>query len=144
MKIIVLNRKETEKISEDGKSLFVISITDPEKPLAKINVSEERILRLQFYDTEWKVPLLDGEFIYPMSKEDAIKIVNFINKNIQNIETLIVHCEAGISRSAGIGAAISNFFNKDDKEYFESYRYVPNRWCYRNVLNAFMEAKIDD
>ncbi len=72
----------------------------------------------------------------------ANNIVNFVN-NFNEIDTIIVHCDAGQSRSAGVAAAIAKFFNGDDEQFFSgggmygSPRYTPNRLAYRKVLQAF-------
>lgn len=81
---------------------IVISITDPGQILAKINNMNE-LLRVQFFDITDENKL--SKFGYGIFKtEHAEKILNFINKkHTENVDyNLIVHCEAGISRSAAI------------------------------------------
>src|SRR5690606_31489235 len=74
----------------------------------------------------------------PMSKEDAARIVAFYRNNI-DVHSVIVQCEAGISRSAGVAAALIKSVNGDDSVFFKP-PYVPNRYVYRMVLNAFLEG----
>ena len=47
---------------------------------------------------------------------------------------LLVNCEAGISRSAGVAAAIGKVFNGDDTFVFNSGRYMPNMLVYSKIL----------
>ncbi|MBR1496099.1 MAG: metallophosphoesterase [Oscillospiraceae bacterium] len=54
-------------------------------------------------------------------------------------ETLIVHCDAGISRSAGVAAAIGKCCNGDDRAFFRGGRYCPNMWCYRKTMAALSQ-----
>lgn len=96
-------------------------------------------LTLQFDDEE--------EGITAMDKDDAQKIKKFVqsivrmkNPNQEFHDTfLIVHCGAGISRSAGVAAAIGKFLFNDDFFIFNSPKFCPNRNCYRLTLNALFE-----
>lgn len=51
---------------------------------------------------------------------------------------VIVHCDAGISRSSGIAAAILKAKTGDDSQIFNSPKYRPNMRCYRTVLKELM------
>ena len=81
----------------------------------------------------------DDETKRLMTDEDALQIKKFIevlNKR-NDIELLIIHCHAGISRSAAVAAAISKIFNGTDNEYFYSDRYNPNMYVYTKIMKAF-------
>lgn len=75
----------------------------------------------------------------PMMQSDAKHIVDGIEHNINRIQQIIVHCDAGYSRSPAIAAAIAKAFGMDDEEYFSGGRYCPNRHVYRTMLNEFAE-----
>jgi protein-tyrosine phosphatase len=51
------------------------------------------------------------------------------------IERIIVHCDAGVSRSAAVGAALARAFSGDDAEFFAG-RYRPNVRVYRTLLET--------
>lgn len=88
---------------------------------------------LNFNDTD----KLDSQCI---TDEDATKIVSFVHEvEKEDIDFIIVNCEAGISRSSGVAAAISKYLINDDNQFFGN-RYVPNIACYRKVLNKFFES----
>ena len=72
-----------------------------------------------------------------ITEDEAFKIANFVKIVVSDIDTLIVHCLAGRSRSAGCTAAISKWYFNDDTYYFK--RYNPNMTVYRLVLNALMK-----
>jgi predicted protein tyrosine phosphatase len=137
MKIFVLSRDMAEKFCIDNENTYAISITDPNLPLAKLKLMENNILRLQFHDIEQAIKTLDGKVFFPMTESDSWKVASFMKNNNKNMDILIVHCEAGISRSAGVAAAISKFFMNSDDYYFRTF--LPNRWCYRKVLDALMK-----
>ena len=76
-----------------------------------------------------------------MTEADAAKIAEFVNTAGANADRIIVHCEAGVSRSAGVAAAIMKFLTGDDKAIFNNRKYVPNMFCYRLVLDALHAAQ---
>ena len=62
---------------------------------------------------------------------NAKEIIDFWNEI--NSDLLIVHCEAGVSRSPAIAAALTKINEEDDNFYFKNYR--PNSLVYRTILN---------
>ena len=71
-----------------------------------------------------------------MSDKDAERIVEFLTRH-PNVD-VIVHCDAGISRSSGVAAAILKYLTGDDSSIFDNARLHPNMWCYRKTLNALI------
>ncbi len=84
-----------------------------------------KVLRLAFPDYEFARP--GG-----ITAEQAQQIIEFVNEVVPQIETLLIHCEYGASRSPAVGAAISKILGKDDKVYFE--QYTPNNIVYKTIL----------
>ena len=74
-----------------------------------------------------------------MTEEDARRIARFLSRHPS--DDVIVHCDAGLSRSAGVAAAIMKHFNGDDSPIFDSGKYYPNMWCYRITLEALEKMK---
>lgn len=70
-----------------------------------------------------------------MSDDDAQRVVAFVEK--YKDKRILVHCDAGISRSSAVAAAILKHYTGDDSMIFDSRWYNPNRWVYRKVLEAF-------
>ena len=128
-----MNRTEALKYLNSDKSIniAVISISsfDDEYPVF-INESMPALM-LRFDDVDKGYPNC-------ITENDAKQIVEFINKTIANgCEKLIVHCGAGISRSAGVAGAIMKYIHDDDRPIFKNPKYRPNIHCYRMVLNEF-------
>jgi predicted protein tyrosine phosphatase len=71
-----------------------------------------------------------------ITDEQANQIANYVFEICKIADRIIINCEAGVSRSAGVGAALMKFFIGDDGEVFNSPRFRPNMTCYRKVLNA--------
>ena len=97
------------------------------------------ILELSFVDAD-EPDSLDVNDIIAAEKDlmcdrDAERIVEYSKKHKDKL--LIIHCDAGISRSSGIAAAILRHYTGDDAEIFDNYSYDPNMWCYFKTLKAF-------
>lgn len=107
-----------------------ISIRDVNRSM-KMPDCESPALMLAFHDLGEDAPenLKSGLF----NDEQANMIVAFV-KDCNPEFTILVNCEAGISRSAAVAAALSKFFNGDDSEMFK--RAVPNMFVFRKMLNA--------
>lgn len=80
---------------------------------------------------------------YAITNGQANHIARFVKSLPNTIETLIVHCEAGMSRSAGVAAAIMKWLYNDDSQIFDQPSYRPNMTCYRKTLNALMDESTD-
>jgi hypothetical protein len=69
--------------------------------------------------------------------EQASEIASYVLINCDDVDKIIVHCEAGVSRSAGAGAIIMKYLNRNDWDVFDQPRFRPDMICYRKVLGAF-------
>lgn len=147
LQIAIMNKHEAEKYALERHSInsIVISISSCKCNDAFIVPNNASgimdVLKLSFNDTDSK-EFLDGGIL----DEDANKIVEFIDKYKDNdeLDLIIIHCEAGQSRSAGVAAAIMKYLFNDDTEIFNNNKFTPNMLCYRKVLNAFMEKEYNN
>lgn len=133
MKFTVLDRTKAKKFSyrTHGYKYVIISINDVDEMPNRFNHTDELVgvLYLCFDDI-----LNEGPF--SIKDSDADKIVKFMDIH-RGVEECVVHCHAGVSRSAGVAAALSLIFNGSDREIFENPRFSPNMLCYNSVLNAY-------
>lgn len=134
MKFEVMSRQNARKVSfkKDIEDCIIISITDIEKDVNHFaqNLHIKGICRVQFDDVE-----IDE--VNHITRKDAEKIIAFVNSYIDKVDKIIVHCEAGVSRSAGVCAALMLIINGDDMEIFNNPKFCPNMTCYRTILTAF-------
>lgn len=130
MDFIVAGREEIEAGIPVRTSYVVISITDPGSSPAKIQqpAGFRDVLRLQFHDA---VPM-KGFTLPPdivLMNEDHAKLIwQFVKRWQETVETVVVHCEQGMSRSPAVAAAICNFRDGDGSHFFQEY--MPNRYVY--------------
>ena len=139
MNIKVLNREAFEKFKSD-EPFIAISITDPNSEKVKIKNKPIDILFLQFYDLDKDT----GQFPYSkfiFNTNQAEQILNFVEEYKDKVNLIVVHCEAGISRSAGVAGSLSLIYNGTDEYYFK--HYLPNMLVYRKILNVYMRNKND-
>lgn len=59
----------------------------------------------------------------PMSESDAKTIVDAFMKYKDRVEQIIVHCDAGYSRSPAVAAALAKALGMSDEVYFSSGQY---------------------
>lgn len=103
MKTTFLSQIAAEQLREPSN---IISITD-DADRAEFSVEHKRILRLQFDDVDGYVGS-DGLTVF--SLDQARRIHEFVNECYG--EDIVVHCHAGMSRSAAVAKFIA-----DKREY---------------------------
>lgn len=133
MEVVVMNRAKAKKetFRHSAPSTAIISITDIYKEPNLFQHTDwlKFVFRFQFDDVEIK----EKNSITP---EQANKIAEAVREVEGKVDRIIVHCEAGISRSSGVAAAIMKYLFNDDMAIFNNGKYTPNMTCYRMVLNA--------
>jgi predicted protein tyrosine phosphatase len=143
MNVAVMSRSQAKRFTfqPHGLKIAIISITDPDKPYATFDWDHSKneiklVAMFSFWDEE-------KDEHGCISESDAVKIAEAaIAAQDMKVDLLIVHCEAGISRSAGVAGAILKAFTGDDTQVFGDPRYSPNMTCYRRVLNALNEMNL--
>lgn len=72
------------------------------------------------------------------SASHAERILSFLEAN-QECGTVAIHCDAGISRSPAVAAALSKAEGGDDSRFFKEG--VPNMTVYRTLLSSAFEKQ---
>jgi len=132
-RIFVLSRADVNLIYPIH-DFVIITIRSPKQRMANIKRLKEidtfiDCLPLVFYDAERLHTGVDVLFNEKMARE----ILNFLEKH-KNINLIYVNCEAGISRSSGVAAALSKIYNGIDDKYFDSRKYIPNMLVYSTII----------
>ena len=133
----IMSRSEAKRASYHiTVPTIIVSITDPDRDVVRFcNAPNSNILgicRVSFDDIDRKQSPDD----ILMSQEDAKKIKAFVERYKGRAEQIIVHCEAGVSRSAGVMAAIKEWLDGDKLSTWNDQRYRPNQHCYRQMIEA--------
>jgi len=136
--IVVCNRSNAEKLQAPNVPHVWFSISTPNDAVARPQCNEHtlKVLSLQFYDADAVVTgqnsvTADGLF----SPEQARQIIAVV-KAYPEATTIMVHCDAGSSRSPGVAAAVAKIVNGDDSYFFNRYSNL-NRRVYRLILDEY-------
>lgn len=116
---------------------LVISISSHEEPTIAIPSNDNCVdkLFLKFDDKSYATQETLAHYVgtaYPMKTEDAKKILEFVLKYKDDVNDIIVHCEAGISRSPAVAIALSEILN--GKEHTERHIQSLVGLQYANLL----------
>jgi len=160
MKFKVLSREAFENFTSKA-NYIVISISDPNSEPVESQKGYKTILSLSFHDIDKKVKREDckickgtGKIGFLLDENNnpydcsrctdktnfkvfdenmADQILDFVSTYALDVDLIVVHCEAGISRSAGVASALSLIYNREDQYYFD--HYLPNMLVYRKIIN---------
>ena len=130
MFVYVLNRERMSEY-EESRPHIVVAVSDPTTKVHQLKDNPNRLgqLLLSFWDLDKKWPSIpDGYFTQEMAKQ----ILDFV-ESYKDAKVIYCACEAGISRSAGVAAALAKIYNGRDSEYFK--HYIPNRRVYSMILS---------
>jgi len=137
VRIAITNRAVAEKVSAPIKTPHaIISITDPDSDLPTFAPNENRIgiLFLQFYDLDDISDQMEpknaeeylAQFGHGLFKDrQAAEIVDFVEGIKDKVKGILVHCHAGVSRSAAVAAVIELVLNGSNERVFQDRRYSP-------------------
>lgn len=149
MKVTVMSRAEAIKYcnNQHDTPTVMISISTPyiEYPdNGPFCSAENNVLSIQFlYFSDADSP---GKDVYGVQVNEADLVSGYEATVVKRLldtfpdTDVIVHCDAGISRSSGVAAAILKAYTGDDSQIFNNPRYMPNMRCYRFVLNELMKG----
>lgn len=135
------------------KEIRIMSRSEAKQYSAHKNIPESAIISI-WSDGDWPCRFFENERIKAIGKwqfddvlddrgishKQAEQIADFVKRN-RGIDTLIVHCDAGISRSAGVAAAISHWAFGNDSGIFKNPNYNPNMQCYNFMIEALYNIK---
>lgn len=148
MNVEIMGREALEKLAREPfpTGTAIISITDSDAEDVELEHQPEYIFRLKFDDvsdeiyedilgrkpTVREVHQLANRF-HMLSNEQSQQLAEFIlNRN--EAGTLICQCEYGQSRSAGVAAAVMEYYYRKGINIFADVRYYPNKHVFRKLL----------
>lgn len=95
------------------------------------------VLTLYFDDIDREV---EGAVLF--SQEQAEQVIAFVRKNLR-VDTLLIHCYGGESRSRAVGAFVTEMLHADSAKYFETGH--PNMHVYEMLKAAWaLEQSTED
>lgn len=129
----------SEVITEPHLWISVSSTTGTYANL-KSNPNCKGILRLIFDDVFESETIPNGSSssidLKVINANQCIGLWDFVESRINQVEKILVHCDAGVSRAPAIAASLSKVYLGDDSQYFTCGKYLPNLEIYRRLLRV--------
>jgi len=143
MSIIVRSKAEALQLKLDNPHAF-ISICDP-GDIADLQITPATlgVLRLNFDDTVsskswveagWSDLYNRGPVMF--TDDHALQILDFYNSMKEKAEVLVVHCHAGMSRSAGVASFLAKLSGLDSTPFSIPPKY-PLRLITTTLRNMY-------
>jgi hypothetical protein len=130
--LLALGRDEVSAF-EPEVPFVVISVSDPGRAGPDIADTPllRGVLRSQFHDVG-RPRRFETTSDVAMTPEQAVRILSFVREHLADVRLIVCQCEQGVSRSAGLAAALSRILQGEDEYFFKGY--WPNRWVYELLL----------
>ena len=146
MEIKIMSQQEAQDWSYDqwiGVALLVSIVgTNTEPPNFYHNPRIVEKISLAFDDI---TEVADSQTL--LSEAQCHQIKDFVLDHAEEVESIVIHCLAGVSRGAAIAFAICRLLGMDDMWIWTSNCYKPNSYCVEKlnrVLNlGLTEEEID-
>ncbi len=149
----VVSRGEAERMwVQDHNYLFICFGSDRK---ASVINWDKKCIRKKYWqfddvteeDTATVKTQTKGKKYKVFNKKQAKEVVDFVEKNKEWADILIVHCDAGVSRSAGAMLAIleANFGRDVALRYISGNTkrtFVPNDLVYRLIMNEYRKTGV--
>jgi len=135
-RIIVYSAIDAQYFTSDVPWACISIATEPDfwPPISDDN--RLGLLRLAFADIRYPE---HGELGSHFNNEHAHAVLDFIEEHWHSIDVLMIHCEAGTSRSPAVAAVISRIYVGDDGGFTLPHLYQPNPHVYRTLLEVASE-----
>ena len=111
-----------------------ISITDPNKPLPTLSGQFLAVLRVCFSDI---TEAIDHPDYALFDAQHAAAVVRFA-RTWRDVDRIVVHCRAGMSRSPGVAMGLCDLFSWPLGEMEQQYPGC-NRWVRRELRRTGRE-----
>lgn len=144
MKIIVRSKNLAKDFTSDAPWAAISISTYGDWPLLN-KCQQMGLLQLAYADADCEEIIKEYNEKYPndpkirlFAESDAEKILSFVQDIKDKIEILLVHCEAGVSRSPATAAALSLIYHDTDEIFFKP-PFRPNMKVYNSILKKAVE-----
>lgn len=138
MKVTILSKSELSNLIEKKEltsNSAIVSFADEEDDFLDFPKDND-VLKIVFYDIRPSSTIKEH---YDRLLPEAKDIAKFVNQKILEGKDIICQCDYGISRSAGLAAAILERYAHRGIDVFANYKYTPNQFVYNKVYQELMK-----
>jgi predicted protein tyrosine phosphatase len=143
MRIEIYPRYAISDIKTREDKYGLISITEPTANFTDYPSGDPHlmgILAIKFSDVVEELDIFrDGQgrvIMRPMDRSQARLILDFSKSMEGQVDSLLINCDAGVSRSAAVGAALLRINGEDDSHIWNSSYHYPNEYVYKLLLEV--------
>ncbi len=129
--VLVLSERDAQLHQPVGREVC-ISITDPGKPLPVLSIRFLAVVRLAFSDI---TEALDHPDLVLFDERHALEILWFVS-HWRKVDRIVIHCQAGVSRSPGIAAGLSELFGWRLPLRLHDRDSLGNRWVRDELIRV--------
>ena len=136
MKVQFISKKQAESITSPDQNVALVSIREPAEHV-DLASTWRTVLKLEFHDSDPSKdfnPLgicYDDQVLF--DEIMAKNVIEWLNSLPYDVDSVIVHCHAGVSRSAAVAKFICTYYNMNH-HILDNYSLY-NKHVYR-VLNS--------
>jgi len=137
MTISVCSKSRILDLIERGipTNTAIVSFSDTEEDYIDFPKGTD-VYKVAFYDVR---PHTVSKDHYDKILPEAKDIAEYVYKKMKENKDIICQCDYGISRSAGLAAAIMEAYSHKGIEVFADYRYTPNQFVYNKVVKELRD-----
>jgi predicted protein tyrosine phosphatase len=137
MEFFVYSRRAIEAVEPHDVAHIIISITSAVDDRARLRTNEhcKGVLRLRFLDADAPSEQFAEADLFASGHADEMWAFVLRHREVARI---VVHCDAGMSRSPAVAGALARVLTGSDADFF-SGRYRPNMRVYRTILDRAPE-----
>ena len=133
MKIEIMGHKVVfQRLENNPANTGIILIADDALDIQNTILDDWKSKKTLFFRD-----ITDASGYKAMTAAQAIEIKEYVLSVKDSIDTLIISCHAGISRSPAIAAGLLIGSGKSDMHIWRNPQYSPNILCYKRMLRAF-------
>jgi len=133
MKIEIMGHKAVYKRLEDNPAnTGIVLIADDALDIQNTILDNWKNKKILFFRD-----ITDASGYKAMTAVQATEIKDYVLSKKDSMETLIISCHAGVSRSPAIAAGLLAGSGKSDMHIWRNPQYSPNILCYKRMLRAF-------
>lgn len=145
MNILIVSQSSAVKHAPNEEDHnIMIRITDPTSDFKKLTYQSryKEILELKFHDfTEEQAKRIKDDSLILFDNKQAQEILSFYQKH-ENADFLLIHCDAGISRSAAVALSIVLERGNQKGEQYIWDNYIPNVYVANKMLSLFKKPLV--
>ena len=133
MTISIFSKPELYRLIEKNQltnNTAVVAFADEEDDFLEFPDNTD-VLKVVFFDVR---PCSTIPEHYDDILPEAPEIAKYVNQKVREGKDIICQCDYGISRSAGLAAAILERYAHKGLSVFANYKYTPNQFVFNKVL----------